>query len=224
MSNNAFELILNGINSIREDLNSLQIRVENLEKKQKPRRKVELIIEEDDDISSIETSIEEETLSIASSVTFEMQPLPKKRLSNKIKKILTDDFEIVDEEKMRYSIDEIREMDETNLSIAWARIKPEYTLINCSHCKKPKHMIYFITEIRNCCLKDGLNKDTRVPKTCDHQQKVNRQRNKINNKVYPILRNPDAPEEQKQRYMYAKECAFDLMCIDIKESKYTYKM
>jgi hypothetical protein len=130
------------------------------------------------------------------------------------------EFIIVDEEKESYTPEEVEEMNDCELSINFNRIIGQNQL-HCNHCHRQKPLEYWIHSIRKRCMKkDGLCATMKVPKTCDHQQSVNSICNPVNNKVYPIMRNPNTSERTKQLFMETKARCFDQLGKEINPYKY----
>ena len=145
--------------------------------------------------------------------------LPKRKLKKSRRK-LPAEFIIIDEEKFSYTPEEVREMNDCELSINFNRIVGQNQL-HCKHCHRQKSLEYWIHSIRKRCMKkDGLCATMTVPKTCDHQQAVNSICNPVNNRVYPTMRNPNASERTKQLFMEAKSICFEKMGKEINPHKY----
>ena len=123
--------------------------------------------------------------------------------------------------QMCYSGEQIKKMNDYDLVSNFVRIKC-VTHLSCSHCKKPKPIVgTWVFAIRNRCEKKGLSVNTPLPKTCDHMLLVDRVRNSVNNKIYPILRNSDVSAEDKQRAIEWKNKKFAEIGNKIRASKYT---
>ena len=126
-----------------------------------------------------------------------------------------------DDKPMCYSGEEIKKMNDYDLVSNFVRIKC-VTHLSCSHCKKPKPIVgTWVFAIRNRCEKKGLSVNTPLPKTCDHMLLVDRVRNSVNNKIYPILRNSHVSVEEKQRAIEWKNKKFAEIGNKIRASKYT---
>ena len=126
-----------------------------------------------------------------------------------------------DDKPMCYSGEEIKKMNDYDLVSNFVRIKG-VTHLSCSHCKKPKPIVgTWVFAIRNRCERKGLSVNTPLPKTCDHMLLVDRVRNSVNNKIYPILRNSDVSAEDKQRAIEWKNKKFAEIGNKIRASKYT---
>ena len=123
--------------------------------------------------------------------------------------------------QMCYSGEQIKKMNDYDLVSNFVRIKC-VTHLSCSHCKKPKPIVgTWVFAIRNRCEKKGLSVNTPLPKTCDHMLLVDRVRNSVNNKIYPILRNSHVSVEEKQRAIEWKNKKFAEIGNKIRASKYT---
>jgi hypothetical protein len=145
--------------------------------------------------------------------------LPKRKLKKSRRK-LPAELIIIDEEKFSYTPEEVREMNDCELSINFNRIVGQNQL-HCKHCHRQKSLEYWIHSIRKRCMKkDGLCATMTVPKTCDHQQAVNSICNPVNNRVYPTLRNPNASERTKQLFMEAKSICFEKLGKEMNPHKY----
>jgi hypothetical protein len=131
-----------------------------------------------------------------------------------------DDFMTERSKQMCYSGEEIKKMNDFELVSNFVRIKG-VTHLSCSHCKKPKPIVgTWVFAIRNRCERKGLSVNTPLPKTCDHMLLVDRVRNSVNNKIYPILRNSDVSAEDKQRAIDWKSKKFAEIGNKIRPSKY----
>jgi hypothetical protein len=131
-----------------------------------------------------------------------------------------DDFMTERSKQMCYSGEEIKKMNDFELVSNFVRIKG-VTHLSCSHCKKPKPIVgTWGFAIRNRCERKGLSVNTPLPKTCDHMLLVDRVRNSVNNKIYPILRNSDVSAEDKQRAIDWKSKKFAEIGNKIRPSKY----
>ena len=123
--------------------------------------------------------------------------------------------------QMCYSGEQIKKMNDYDLVSNFVRIKC-VTHLSCSRCKKPKPIVgTWVFAIRNRCERKGLSVNTPLPKTCDHMLLVDRVRNSVNNKIYPILRNSHVSVEEKQRAIEWKNKKFAEIGNKIRASKYT---
>jgi len=123
----------------------------------------------------------------------------------------------------RYTKHECAEMNDYQLAKHWIRITGATELF-CRHCKGARNckgsrpiMPYWMKAIRKRCLKVGLHKDIKVPKTCDEQTTRNDSCNPINNPSYSKLRSKK--EDSKSVIEQRKE---DLESIGIKARPYRY--
>jgi CRISPR/Cas system-associated endoribonuclease Cas2 len=148
----------------------------------------------------------------------EPEPEPERNLyKKKVKKVIKL---IIIEEKELYSPEEISNMDDYTLASEFTRITG-HSKLYCNHCKKEKSIDYWIHSIRKRCMKNvGLCNSTIIPKTCDKQQATNSICNPINNKVYPIVRNPKYSDKKKKQVIEAKKELFEKIGKDINPYKY----
>ena len=84
-----------------------------------------------------------------------------------------------------YSPSEVASMNDLELEEKFIKLTGIYEL-PCSECSKSSKSIStsWMYSIRKRCLKEGLHKDIKIPKTCDRQSKRNDERNDINNKYH----------------------------------------
>ena len=125
----------------------------------------------------------------------------------------------LDEDALMFSREEIENMNNYELLAHFKRITQQDTL-ECTHCKRPKTLDYWIHSIRKRCMKNGLYSEMNLPKTCDERQALNSICNPINNKVYRVLRNPASTDRRKQAYINAKEVCFEKIDMTVRDSKY----
>lgn len=128
---------------------------------------------------------------------------------------------IIIEEKESYTADEISLLNDYELCAEFGRIKLNgNSAMYCGHCKKETPFDNWVHSIRKRCMKQGLSRETKIPKTCDRQQAVNALCNPINNRVYSILRSPNTSDKKKRRYLEAKQICFEKIGKEINPYKY----
>ena len=165
--------------------------------------------EEESDSSEEESFVSEESDSSEEySVLSEEEDDNSSIIRNKIQQI---ELEIEPHNQSSYTKEEIDMLlfDDYELASEWIKITGKAYLY-CSHCKKDKAIAdNWIESIRKVCNKDGLCHATRIPKTCDEQQRVNNRSNRINNMIYPILKKPNVSEEDKAKLLEIKKQYFN---------------
>jgi hypothetical protein len=169
------------------------------------------------DMSASDVSVSDMSASDTSGSENSSIVTPVKNMKTKKRKTLVELVEI-DEEKMCYTSEEIKNMDDYEIIEAFSRVTGQLKLY-CGHCKRDTSLNNWLHSIRKRCEKNGLSPELSLPKTCDRQQSVNSICNPINNKVYSVLRS-SAPKRVKQIYMDAKEQCFDKIGITVNPHKY----
>jgi hypothetical protein len=128
-------------------------------------------------------------------------------------------------EKMSYTSEEVRNMDDHTLLANFMRITG-ITELYCAHCKKSTSIApYWINSIRKRYSKlhkgiDGLCKEQEVPKTCGKQTSTNDICNGVNNPAYSKLRSKVMTEEDKKKTIATRENG--LKAIGLKPRPYRY--
>jgi len=107
-----------------------------------------------------------------------------KRIRPKVK--LEPELEVepeVEELRTVYSPEEVKLMNDLELEEKFVKLTGIREL-QCSECSPSSKSIStsWMYSIRKRCLKVGLHKDIKIPKTCDRQSKRNDERNYITNK------------------------------------------
>jgi hypothetical protein len=133
-------------------------------------------------------------------------------------------------EKLEYHIQEnsyeshdIHMLDSFLLCSEFSRIKLNgATTMYCKHCKKDTPLRNWVYSIRARCLKNGLNAETIIPKTCDRMKAINEIANPINNRVYSKFRNPNLDNDEKKIWAVYRKNMFEKIGISIKPYRYTY--
>jgi hypothetical protein len=134
-------------------------------------------------------------------------------------------FEMINFKKS-YSPREVSELIRNNdyytLLLEFTRITGCSELY-CSHCKNRQKKLHlgWIDAIKRKCLKIGINKDMKLPKTCDEQLKTNDISNGINNNYYPVLRKLEE-KRQPTKHIQISRCR-DLEKIGIETRPYKEK-
>jgi len=134
-------------------------------------------------------------------------------------------FEMINFKKS-YSQREVSELIRNNdyytLLLEFTRITGCSELY-CSHCKNRQKKLHlgWIDAIKRKCLKIGINKDIKLPKTCDEQLKTNDISNGINNNYYPVLRKLEE-KRQSTKHIQISRCR-DLEKIGIETRPYKEK-
>ena len=167
-----------------------------------------------DDIANTNSELSQHTETTSSTEKKSRKP---KKINQKTKKRIK--FILLTEEKDSYTPEEVDNMTDYELLVHFRRIT-EQNKLYCNHCKRPKSLDYWVNSIRKRCMKNGLNKKMKSPKTCDHQQAVNSICNTINNPVYSALRDPKFSNRHKQQIMQAKAEFFEKINKDVRPYKY----
>jgi hypothetical protein len=135
------------------------------------------------------------------------------------------DFEIIIFKKS-YSPREVSELIRNNdyytLLLEFTRITG-CSELSCSHCKNRQKKLHlgWIDAIKRKCLKIGINKGMKLPKTCDEQLKANDISNGINNNYYPVLRKLEE-KRQPTKHIQISRCR-ELEKIGIETRPYKEK-
>ena len=125
--------------------------------------------------------VEQEQVQLVEQVQVEQVQVEKVQVEQEPEKELEKEPELL---KM-YSPSEVASMNDLELEEKFIKLTGIYEL-PCSECSKSSKSIStsWMYSIRKRCLKEGLHKDIKIPKTCDRQSKRNDERNDINNKYH----------------------------------------
>ena len=167
-----------------------------------------------------EQQVQEEELEQEAEQQVQEERETRQKVKRKIRKLR--DFIVDCPRQESYTPQEVSELlpEDYNLIAEWIRIRGLPQLY-CTHCKKDKNVAdNWVESIRKCCMKDGLNSETRIPKTCDHQQRVNARCNPFNNIAYPLLKNDAVPDASKCKILKIKKKYFERIGKKINPHKY----
>jgi len=94
-----------------------------------------------------------------------------------------------------YSKAKVESMDDDTIITCFQHVVlHDETTLCCTHCKKPKEIDpYWVESILTYCKKHGIRSGF-FPKTCDQQQRINRQTNQTSNWYYPKIHKADTVE------------------------------
>ena len=135
-------------------------------------------------------------------------------------------FEMINFKKS-YSPREVSELIRNNdyytLLLEFTRITGCSELY-CSHCKNRQKKLHlgWIDAIKRKCLKIGINKDMKLPKTCDEQLKTNDISNGINNNYYPVLRKLEEKRQPTKHIQISRCCDLEKIGIETRPYKEKY--
>ena len=143
----------------------------------------------------------------------------KKKVKGKKRSGKLENYYIQEES---YDKGDIHRLDSFVLCAEFSRIKLNgATTMYCKHCKKDTPLRNWVNSIRTRCLKNGLNADTNVPKSCDRIKAINEIANPINNRVYSKLRDPNRSNESKKLYAEYRKIMLQKIGISTRPYKYT---
>ena len=223
---NAITAGFNRVNALIEEVRQeVNANIENVKEELREQLRAELRAEFQEVTSFLMARIEQLEVLIgvpAENRCAEENPIRelKKKAKGKKRRGKLENYHI---QENSYERDDIHMLDSFLLCSEFSRIKLNgATTMYCNHCKKDTPLRNWVYSIRARCVKNGLNAETIIPKTCDRMKAKNEIANPINNRVYSKFRDPNLENDKKKIWAEYRKIMLEKIGISIRPYRYTY--